>query len=164
MSNKIEKLDIKKIEDMPHDHDVYKPGIQSEADKNDELKGKQGTMKKPKKRKEKKVGKIRAFFAKIIVWFNGKKTIIGTSGTLIGIGLTKIPEPVCQVTGYALMALFGALAGTGIVHKFVKTGKVAGASGELKIGKIDLIELLKETWRLLKLWVEFFKAMKGEKK
>ena len=102
----------------------------------------------PLDHKEEKINIFRKFWA----WINGKKTIIGTSGSLIGLGLTKIANPIFQIIGYVLQGICYPLTATGIIHKIdkaIKSNKF-GEPGQLKIGEMDLVTLVVKLWNNIK--------------
>ena len=82
-------------------------------------------------------------------WFNGKKTIIGGSAALIGIGLTKIANPICQATGWIIQGIAYPLTATGIVHKMKKTDKAFGEAGEIRLDESTWKTILKLLWAWL---------------
>jgi len=90
--------------------------------------------------------KMPNIFARIWSWIDGKKSLIGSSGGLIGVGLTKVPVPIVQGIGYILQAICWPLAGVGIAHK---VGKISnyGLKGEFR--KDDLASLINDVLALI---------------
>ena len=82
-------------------------------------------------------------FKRVWNWIDGKKTYIGFG--LEGLGWL-IPGPY----GLILKCLGGLIIPVGIAHKLTKSNKVAGKSGELKLGNKDLIALMVQLWGSLK--------------
>ena len=90
--------------------------------------------------------KMPNIIARIWAWIDGKKSLIGSSGGLIGVGLTKVPVPIAQGIGYILQAICWPLAGVGIAHK---VGKISnyGLKGEFR--KDDLASLINDVLALI---------------
>ena len=153
MTDKIEKLPNEKI-----------PSIWDKKEKPTKVNLDNVEYKKP----EEETAKL-SIFQKIWLWIDGKKTLIGASGSLIGLGLTKIAHPIAQLVGYILQGICYPLTATGIIHKVDKAIKSDkhGKPGELKLGDKDLVSLAIMAWSNLKelfsIITEIFKRIKKKK-
>lgn len=96
-------------------------------------------------------------FLRFLAWWNGKKSVIGGAGALIGVGLTKVPEPICQAIGYFLQAICWPLTSLGILHKVGKKSKF-GKPGEFK--KENLIEIILAIVAVIHSIITFLKRRK----
>ena len=94
---------------------------------------------------------------RVWAWLNGKKSVIGTTGGLIGVGLTKIPEPICQAIGWFLQAVCWPLTSLGILHKVGKKSKI-GKPGEFK--KENFIEIIVAIVAVIHSIISFLKRRK----
>ncbi len=154
--DKIKK--IKTSDDTRLDHSI-EPGIQN-SKKPLDIELDEIDYKEPPK------DKIN-IFQKIWVWLNGKKTILGAIGATAGVVLNKNPDPIIKLIGGLIQIIFVPLTGIGAIHKIVKSDKIAGKAGELKIGKMNLMQLLTELWISIKKIVlivqEIPKRIKSEK-
>ena len=131
MTDKIEKLEVSEIPDLRTD---------TAQDTVDSV---------PEPVKPKKLN----IFQKSANWWNGKKTIIGAAGSLIGIGLTKIADPTFQVIGWTLQGICYPLTVIGIGHKFNKakgSDNVFGPAGEFKIDNKTIVEIIPMIWKRIK--------------
>ena len=101
------------------------------------------------------------WYQKWVHWWNGKKTLIGLAGTGVGYGLTKIPDATTQAIGWILTALCGLIVTpVGAIHKIFKSANFGG-KGEILLDNESFIALIKDTWEIIKKWINLIKGVKN---
>jgi len=102
-------------------------------------------------------------YERYVHWWNGKKTIIGLIGTAGGavmMGVTKFPNATAQAIGWIGTGLFGILAYVGGIHKLFKSENFGG-KGEILLDNESFIALIKDTWEIIKKWINLIKGVKN---